>query len=82
MCPGWLKLSRERTRFEVIQDRAKIVRSIFEDSTSGLGHYIIVKRLNEFARFAFRSRQKNETRNARVVHVFGQGNPREPCGAW
>ena len=47
MCPGWLKLSRERTRFEVIQDRAKIVRSIFEDSTSGLGHYIIVKRLNE-----------------------------------
>jgi acyl-coenzyme A synthetase/AMP-(fatty) acid ligase len=34
------------------------------------------------ARFAFRSRQKNETRNARVVHVLGQGNPREPCGAW
>jgi DNA invertase Pin-like site-specific DNA recombinase len=46
-CPKWLKLSADRKRFEVIEARAKIVRTIFQDSANGLGNYIITKRLNE-----------------------------------
>jgi DNA invertase Pin-like site-specific DNA recombinase len=46
-CPGWLKLSIDRKRFEVIQKRADTVLSIFRDSTAGVGNYSITRRLNE-----------------------------------
>jgi hypothetical protein len=46
-CPGWLKLSSDKKRFEVIQKRADIVVSIFQDSTAGVGNYSITRRLNE-----------------------------------
>jgi DNA invertase Pin-like site-specific DNA recombinase len=46
-CPGWLKLSSDKKRFEVIQKRADIVVSIFQDSTAGIGNYSITRRLNE-----------------------------------
>lgn len=44
--PAWLKLNREENRFEVIEERAKIIRYIYKLSASGLGNYTIVKRLN------------------------------------
>jgi DNA invertase Pin-like site-specific DNA recombinase len=46
MCPAWLRLSADRTRYEVIEDRAAIVRSIFNDTVSGIGNYKITRRLN------------------------------------
>jgi DNA invertase Pin-like site-specific DNA recombinase len=46
-CPGWLKLSSDKKRFEVIQKRADIVASIFQDSTAGVGNYSITRRLNQ-----------------------------------
>jgi DNA invertase Pin-like site-specific DNA recombinase len=46
-CPGWLKLSSDKKRFEVIQKRAGVVVSIFQDSTAGVGNYSITRRLNE-----------------------------------
>ena len=46
MCPAWLKLSRDKTHYEVNEKRAKIVRSIFEDSVAGMGNYTITRRLN------------------------------------
>lgn len=46
-CPGWLKLSADKRSFEVIESRAIVVRSIFEDSAAGLGNYSIARRLNE-----------------------------------
>jgi hypothetical protein len=47
MAPAWLKLSSDRKRFHINPERAQIVRSIFEDSASGIGNYVIVKHLNE-----------------------------------
>jgi len=48
-CPGWLKLSSDKIEFDVIESRATIIRSIFEDSAAGLGNYSIARRLNENA---------------------------------
>jgi hypothetical protein len=45
-CPAWLGLSDDRTSFVFLPDRAKIVRSIFEASISGLGGYTIANQLN------------------------------------
>jgi DNA invertase Pin-like site-specific DNA recombinase len=47
MCPAWLRLSSDKTKFEVIEDRAAIVRSIFADSANGIGNYKITARLNQ-----------------------------------
>jgi Recombinase/Recombinase zinc beta ribbon domain len=44
--PKWLKLSRDKTKFDIIQERANIVREIFEEATSGIGIYKIARRLN------------------------------------
>lgn len=46
-CPGWLTLSSDKKTFEVIESRASVVRSIFEDSAAGIGNYSIARRLNE-----------------------------------
>ena len=45
-CPGWLKLSEDRTSFIFDAEKAEIVRKIFEASISGLGGYTIAKQLN------------------------------------
>jgi hypothetical protein len=45
-CPAWLRLSKDRTRLEVIEKRAAVVRSIFEDCVSGIGIYVITRRLD------------------------------------
>jgi DNA invertase Pin-like site-specific DNA recombinase len=45
-CPAWLRLSRDRTHYEVIEDRAATVRFIFEEASSGIGIYSIARRLN------------------------------------
>ena len=47
MCPAWLRLSDDKSEFEVIEIRAAIVRSIFEDSANGIGNYKITQRLNQ-----------------------------------
>jgi hypothetical protein len=47
MCPAWLRLSRDRTQYEVIEDRAATVKLIFEESASGIGNYSITQRLNK-----------------------------------
>jgi DNA invertase Pin-like site-specific DNA recombinase len=46
VCPGWLKLSADGTHFELIPDRAKIIKHIFEESIK-IGIYRLVQRLNE-----------------------------------
>jgi len=45
-CPGWLKLSADRTSFIFDPKKAEIVQKIFEASISGLGGYTIAKQLN------------------------------------
>jgi DNA invertase Pin-like site-specific DNA recombinase len=47
MCPAWLRLSRDKSRYDVIADRAEVVRSIFNDTVNGIGNYSITQRLNK-----------------------------------
>ncbi len=44
--PGWLGLSEDRTSFVYLEDRAEIVRRIFQLSIHGHGGYAIAKLLN------------------------------------
>ncbi len=46
-CPGWLRLSPRRSHYEVIAERADIVRRVFADYLSGVGMWKIAKRLND-----------------------------------
>jgi DNA invertase Pin-like site-specific DNA recombinase len=46
-CPSWLRLSRDRSRYEVVEDRARVIRHIFSEAAAGVGSYSIVRRLNE-----------------------------------
>ena len=46
-CPGWLRLPSDRRRYELVPDRAEIVRQIFADYVSGIGMYSIARRLNK-----------------------------------
>lgn len=46
-CPMWMRLSADRTKFELIPERAEIVRKIVDWSRGGLGKSLICKRLNE-----------------------------------
>ena len=45
--PGWLCLSADRRRIEVIPDRAAVIRRIFDDSLAGIGTLTIMRRLNQ-----------------------------------
>lgn len=45
--PHWLKFSVDGLRIEVIEDRASIIREIFELSRDGWGSYSIAKHLNQ-----------------------------------
>lgn len=46
-CPAWLRLSSDRSSYEIIDERAEIVRQIFADTAAGLGMYSIATRLNK-----------------------------------
>ncbi len=45
-CPAWLKLNDQRTAYEIIPERAKVVRSIFTMFLDGLGQHAIAAKLN------------------------------------
>lgn len=44
--PAWLSLLPDRSGFEVIEDRASIVRRIFDEAEQGAGQHSIANRLN------------------------------------
>jgi DNA invertase Pin-like site-specific DNA recombinase len=46
MAPKWLRLDKDHGRFEVLEERAAVIRDIFESSAAGLGIYAITERLN------------------------------------
>lgn len=47
MCPAWLRVSDDGTRYDLIPERQVIVRRIFSECVSGLGRHVIARRLNE-----------------------------------
>lgn len=44
--PAWLKISADKKTFEIIQERAAVIRRIFDDAIAGIGAYTIARRLN------------------------------------
>jgi DNA invertase Pin-like site-specific DNA recombinase len=46
LCPGWLKLRADRSGYDVIEERAAVVRRIFNDTDMGLGKQTIARTLN------------------------------------
>ena len=45
-CPHWLVLNADRKSFRILEDRADIVRRIFQMSIDGMGQIAIAKQLN------------------------------------
>ena len=68
-CPGWLRLSADRTRYEMAADRAEIVRSVFSDYAAGVGMYSIARRLNQAGTPAFEG--KNGWHQSAVKKILG-----------
>jgi DNA invertase Pin-like site-specific DNA recombinase len=48
-CPAWLKLTEDRKEYIVFEDRANIIRQIFEMKVAGRGVYSIVQELNKLS---------------------------------
>jgi len=46
-CPKWLRISDDRSCFEVIEERAEIIRNIYAQSLSGVGQRKIAANLNK-----------------------------------
>jgi len=46
LCPGWVRLRDDRSGFDLIPERAAIVRRIFDMALSGRGQYFIADTLN------------------------------------
>ena len=55
-CPAWLRLSSDRSHFEIIEERAEIIRRIFQETASGVGKASIAARLNASGTPAFRGK--------------------------
>lgn len=45
-CPAWLQLSDDRSKFNIVSGRGRVVRRIFDEAASGLGAYSIARKLN------------------------------------
>ena len=45
--PAWLELSKNRTKFNKITERTKVVKDIFKWSAKGLGTILIIRKLGE-----------------------------------
>jgi DNA invertase Pin-like site-specific DNA recombinase len=78
--PGWLTLSPDRLRFELIASRVAIVQRIFEECAAGLGRRAIAKRLNKNGFPPFRGKRgwpdssvQKILENDAVIGVF------QPC---
>lgn len=46
MCPAWLRLKDDRSAYEVIEEKATVVRRIFDELSSGISPHTIVYKLN------------------------------------
>lgn len=47
VCPAWLKLKTDKSGFDLIKNRAAIVKNIFKYSLDGLGQHAIAQKLND-----------------------------------
>jgi DNA invertase Pin-like site-specific DNA recombinase len=69
LCPGWLRVSGDRSKFEVIRTRANVVKTIYRDSIAGLGDYAIMSKLNR-ARVPVFGRAKGGWHKSTVAEIL------------
>jgi DNA invertase Pin-like site-specific DNA recombinase len=80
LCPAWLQLSRDGTKYEVIEERVQVVRRIFDDTAAGMGRFSVARRLNQegIKPFLGRSRGWNHSYVGRILSnpaVIGSFQP-------
>ncbi|MCS3687533.1 DNA invertase Pin-like site-specific DNA recombinase [Bradyrhizobium elkanii] len=56
-CPAWLALAPDRKSYQVVPERAEIVRQIFADTVAGMGMFSIATRLNKAGVPAFEGKK-------------------------
>ena len=59
--PAWLKLSEDKTHFEIIPERAEIIRRIFQEKLAGKGTELISKELNKQTAWLPDKQKRNNT---------------------
>jgi DNA invertase Pin-like site-specific DNA recombinase len=78
-CPLWLSLSSDASSFDINEERAEIVRTIYKLAANGHGHYSICKRLNGHGVTPFgRSKGWGESYVEKILHnraVIGEFQP-------
>jgi len=87
-CAHWLRLSDDKSKFDVIEDRAAIIRQIYEKSIAGVGRRKITTDLNEsgLKPFGPRANKWHESYVANILRsrsVMGEYQPTkggEPVG--
>lgn len=47
LCPNWLALDKEKQEFRVMEDRAAVIRRIFEMTIDGIGNRAVATTLND-----------------------------------
>jgi DNA invertase Pin-like site-specific DNA recombinase len=80
-CPAWLKLSSDRKRFKIVEEKGKVVRQIFDMSISGDGIFNIARKLNEDNIPTFgRSKFWQKSYISKILHnkaVYGYFQPKK-----
>lgn len=59
IAPGWLELNEDRTEYDPVPDKVKLVQDIFDWTRNGIGSATIAKRLNQNGVPTFGARAKN-----------------------
>ena len=79
MVPSWLRLSDDRSRFDLIDERVEVVRRIYRMASEGYGTYSITATLNREAVPAFgRSKGWNDSYVEKILKnraVLGEYQP-------
>lgn len=47
VCPGWLNINTARTGFDIIPERAQVVRRVFDQTLQGVGQHSLAQALNK-----------------------------------
>ncbi|HZH43201.1 MAG TPA: recombinase family protein [Lysobacter sp.] len=69
-CPGWLRVNRDKNLVEVIPERAKVVREIFEWARSGHGAYSIARKLNKRREAPWSTRENAVWRESYIKKIL------------
>lgn len=84
-CPAWLRLAPCRTKFEVIEERAKVIKDIFNWTIEGYGLTAITKRLMATGVKPFEADEWSRSYISKILCgrvVLGEFQPRTQNPEW